>query len=99
MWRPPLPEISSGLYDRPFTPTNVPLNATESHGNTITAEIKQEDNSLQGIEHHMEVYGLHERLATLKGQMDIHHDLPARSYIMCRPNSCHHRCGGPEGPP
>src|SRR6266853_387356 len=32
----------------------------------ITADIDKEDNTLQGIEHHMEVYGLHERLAALE---------------------------------
>src|SRR5216683_566366 len=40
----------------------------------ITAEIEQEDDSLQGIEHHMEVYGLHKQLAPLKGRMDIRRD-------------------------
>src|SRR5216683_2192085 len=61
----------------------------------ITAKIEQEDDSLQGIEHCMEAYGLHERLAALKGQMDIHRDLPTHSYVMRCPNSCRHRRGGP----
>jgi len=65
----------------------------------ITAEIEKEDDMLQGIEHRMEAYGLHERLAALKGRMDIHHNLPTRSFIMRRPNSrCHHH-SGPGGPP
>src|SRR6266851_8819233 len=52
----------------------------------ITAEIEQEDDSPQGIEYCMEAYGLHKRLTVLEGRMDIHCDLPARSYIMRRPN-------------
>ncbi len=65
----------------------------------ITAEIEQEDDSLQGIEHRMEAYRLHERLAALKGRMDICCNLSGCSYVMRHPNShCHHR-GGPGGPP
>ena len=42
----------------------------------ITAEIEQEDDMLQGIEHCMEAYSLHEQLTQLEGRMDIHCNLP-----------------------
>ncbi len=65
----------------------------------ITADIDKEDDTLQGIEHRMEAYGLHERLAALEGRMDIRQELPGRNNIVtCRPNSCRHRQGGPGGP-
>src|SRR6266851_9265077 len=65
----------------------------------ITADINKEDDTLQGIEHRMEAYGLHERLATLEGRMDIHQELPGRNnFITCRLNSRRHRRGGPGGP-
>ena len=65
----------------------------------ITADIDKEDDTLQGIEHRMEAYGLHERLATLKGRMDIRQELPGCSnFITCHPNSRRHRRGGPGGP-
>src|SRR5216683_741010 len=61
----------------------------------ITADIDKEDDTLQGIEHRMEAYGLHERLATLEGQMDICQELLGRNnFITCRPNSRRHRRGG-----
>src|SRR6266851_4924285 len=65
----------------------------------ITADIDKEDDTLQGIEHHMEAYGLHECLAALEGQMDIRQELPGRNnFVTCRPNSRQHRRGGPGGP-
>ncbi len=65
----------------------------------ITTDIDKEDDMLQGIEHRMEAYGLHERLATLEGRMDIHQELPGRNnFITCRLNSRRHRRGGPGGP-
>jgi len=66
----------------------------------ITADIDKEDDTLQGIEHRMEAYGLYERLAALEGWMDIHQELPGHNNFVTRhPNSCRHRRGGPEGPP
>src|SRR6266851_2893691 len=66
----------------------------------ITADIDKEDDTLQGIEHRMEAYGLHERLAALKGRMDIWQELLGRNnFVTRRPSSCRHRRGGPEGPP
>ncbi len=56
----------------------------------IGAEIEQEDDTLQGIEHCMEAYRLHKRLAMLEGQMDIRCELPACNYVMCCPNSRRH---------
>src|SRR5216683_1753279 len=65
----------------------------------ITADIDKEDNTLQGIEHRMEAYGLHECLATLEGRMDIRQELPGRhNFVTRRPNSRRHRRGGPGGP-
>ncbi len=65
----------------------------------ITADIDKEDDTLQGIEHRMEAYGLHERLAALKGRMDIWQELPGRNnFITHHPNSHRHRWGGPGGP-
>src|SRR6267154_3497361 len=65
----------------------------------ITADIDKEDDALQGIEHRMEAYGLHERLAALEGRMDIHQELPGRhNFVTRRPNSRRHRRGGPGGP-
>src|SRR6266853_2996455 len=65
----------------------------------ITADINKEDDTLQGIEHRMEAYGLHERLAALEGRMDICQELPGRhNFVTHRPNSCRHRWGGPGGP-
>src|SRR5216683_8278182 len=66
----------------------------------ITADINKEDDTLQGIEHRMEAYGLHECLAALEGWMDIHQELPGRNNFVTRhPNSRRHRRGGPGGPP
>src|SRR6266851_259817 len=66
----------------------------------IVADIDKEDDTLQGIEHRMEAYGLHERLAALEGRMDIRQELPGRrNFITRRPNSRRHRRGGPGGPP
>src|SRR6266851_21387 len=66
----------------------------------IVAEIDKEDDTLQGIEHRMEAYGLHERLAALEGRMDIRAELPGRhNFVSCRTNSRRHRRGGPGGPP
>src|SRR5216683_742820 len=40
-----------------------------------------------------------ERLAALKGRMDIHQELLERNnFVTRRPNSRQHRRGGPEGP-
>ncbi len=65
----------------------------------ITADIDKEDNMLQGIKHRMEVYGLHECLATLEGWMDICQELPGHNnFVTCRPNSRRHHRGGPGGP-
>ncbi len=65
----------------------------------ITADINKEDDTLQGIEHRMEAYGLHEHLAALEGQMDIRQELPGRhNFVTRRPNSRRHRRGGPGGP-
>src|SRR5712671_662722 len=65
----------------------------------ITADIDKEDDTLQGIEHCMEAYGLHERLATLEGRMDICQELPGRNNFITRcPNSRRHHWGGPGGP-
>ncbi len=65
----------------------------------IMADIDKEDDMLQGIEHRMEAYGLHERLATLKGRMDIRQELPGcNNFVTRRLNSCRHRQGGPGGP-
>ncbi len=65
----------------------------------ITTDIDKEDDTLQGIEHRMEAYGLHKRLAALKGRMDIRQELPGRNnFITHRPNSRRHRRGGPGGP-
>src|SRR6267154_2114974 len=65
----------------------------------ITADIDKEDDALQGIEHRMEAYGLHERLATLEGRMDIRQELPGcNNFVTRRPNSRRHRWGGPGGP-
>src|SRR5216683_3300888 len=66
----------------------------------IIAEIDKEDDALQGIEHRMEAYGLHERLAALEGRMDIRAELPGRhNFVTRRTNSRRHRRGGPGGPP
>src|SRR5713101_5866248 len=66
----------------------------------ITADIDKEDDTLQGIEHRMEAYRLHERLAALEGQKDIHQELPGRhNFVTRRTNSRRHRRGGPGGPP
>src|SRR5712671_615863 len=66
----------------------------------ITADIDKEDDMLQGIEHRMEAYGLHERLAALEGRMDIRQELLGRNnFVTHRPNSRRHRRGGPGGPP
>src|SRR6266853_4663980 len=65
----------------------------------IIAEIDKEDDALQGIEHRMEAYGLHERLAALEGRMDICQELPGRhNFVTRRPNSRRHRRGGPAAP-
>src|SRR6266851_7177839 len=54
----------------------------------ITADIDKEDDMLQGIEHHMEAYGLHKRLAALEGRMDICQELPGHhNFVTRRPNS------------
>ncbi len=54
----------------------------------ITADIDKEDDTLQGIEHRMEAYGLHKRLATLEGWMDIRQELPRCNNFVTRcPNS------------
>ena len=54
----------------------------------ITTDIDKEDDTLQGIEHRMEAYGLHERLAALEGRMDIHQELPGRhNFVTRRTNS------------
>ena len=48
----------------------------------------------------MEAYGLHERLATLEGRMDIRQELPGRNnFVTHHTNSRRHRWGGPGGPP
>src|SRR6266851_1810403 len=66
----------------------------------IIADIDKEDDALQGIEHRMEAYGLHERLAALEGRMDIRQELPRHhNFVTRRPNSRRHRRGGPGGPP
>src|SRR6266851_4194256 len=66
----------------------------------IIADIEKEDDTLQGIEHRMEAYGLHERLAALEGRMDIRQELPGRhNFVTRRTNSRRHRRGGPGGPP
>ncbi len=65
----------------------------------ITAKSEQEDDTLQGIEHCMEAYSLHERLAQLEGRMDICCNLPVRNYTPRHPNSHCHHYGGPGGPP
>ncbi len=66
----------------------------------IVADIDKEDDTLQGIEHRMEAYGLHERLAALEGRMDIRAELPGRhNFVSRRTNSRRHRWGGPGGPP
>jgi len=66
----------------------------------IIADIDKEDNTLQGIEHRMEAYRLHERLAALEGRMDICQELPGcNNFVTHRPNSRRHRRGGPGGPP
>ena len=65
----------------------------------IMADIDKEDDMLQGIEHRMEAYGLHERLAALEGRMDIRQELPGcHNFVTRRPNSRRHRRGGPGGP-
>ncbi len=65
----------------------------------IIANIDKEDNTLQGIEHRMEAYGLHKHLAALEGRMDIRQELPGRNnFVTRRTNSCRHRRGGPGGP-
>src|SRR5216683_1589218 len=65
----------------------------------ITANIDKEDDTLQGIEHRMEAYGLHERLAALEGWMDIHQELlGCNNFVTHCPNSRRHRQGGPGGP-
>src|SRR5216684_76355 len=65
----------------------------------IVADIDKEDDTLQGIEHRMEAYGLHERLAALEGWMDIRQELPGRNnFVTHCPNSRRHRWGGPGGP-
>src|SRR5216683_2689680 len=65
----------------------------------ITADIDKEDDTLQGIEHRMEVYRLHEHLATLEGRMDIWQELLGRhNFVTRRPNSRQHHQGGPGGP-
>src|SRR5216683_3655605 len=65
----------------------------------IVADIDKEDDALQGIEHRMEAYRLHERHATLEGRMDIRQELPSRhNFVTRRPNSRRHRRGGPGGP-
>ncbi len=65
----------------------------------IVADIDKEDDTLQGIEHRMEAYGLHERLPALEGRMDIRQELPGRhNFVTRRPNSRRHRRGGPGGP-
>src|SRR5216683_5991566 len=65
----------------------------------ITADIDKEDDMLQGIEHRMEAYGLHERLAALEGRLDIRQELLGRNnFVTRRPNSRRHRRGGPGGP-
>jgi len=57
----------------------------------ITADIDKEDDTLQGIEHRMEAYGLHECLAALEGRMDIRQELPrCNNFITRRPNSRRH---------
>src|SRR5216683_2171379 len=66
----------------------------------ISAEIDKEDDTLQGIEHRMEAYGLHERLAALEGRMDIRAELPGcHNFVTRHTNSRRHRRGGPGGPP
>src|SRR5712671_3286301 len=66
----------------------------------IVADIDKEDDTLQGIEHRMEAYGLHERLAALEGWMDIRQELPVcHNFVTRRTNSRRHRRGGPGGPP
>ena len=66
----------------------------------IMADIDKEDNTLQGIKHRMEAYGLHERLAALEGQMDICQELPGHNnFVTHCPNSRRHHRGGPGGPP
>src|SRR6266853_323814 len=66
----------------------------------IITDINKEDDALQGIEHRMEAYGLHERLAALEGRMDIRQELPGRhNFVTRRTNSRRHRRGGPGGPP
>ncbi len=65
----------------------------------ITADIDKEDDTLQGIEHRMEAYGLHERLTTLEGQMDIRQELPGHNnFVTHCLNSRRHCRGGPGGP-
>src|SRR6266851_2006588 len=66
----------------------------------IITDIDKEDDALQGIEHRIEAYGLHEHLAALEGRMDIRQELPGRhNFVTRRPNSRRHRRGGPGGPP
>src|SRR5216683_6141855 len=66
----------------------------------IIADIDKEDDTLQGIEHRMEAYGLHERLAALEGRMDIRQEPPGRhNFVTRRTNSRRHCWGGPGGPP
>src|SRR5216683_1480139 len=66
----------------------------------IIADIEKEDDALQGIEHRMEAYGLHERLAALEGQMDIRQELLGRHNFVTRHTTSRRHCwGGPGGPP
>ncbi len=65
----------------------------------IMAKIKQEDDALSGIEHHMEAFRLHECLTHLKGQLDICWELTPHNFAPHWQNSHRHRHSGPEGPP
>ena len=51
----------------------------------ITADIDKEDDTLQGIEHHMEAYGLHERLAEARRRINqLNGTVHTREAEICR---------------